>query len=641
LLYYESGESLSKTNDDNERVERRLQTQYAVTRALAESDRLRDAAPKVLQAVCESLGWEVGALWRVDMQADVLRCVETWHVPEMRVAEFEEESKRQPFEKGVGLPGHVWETNAPAWVTDMVGSKYPRASFAEKEGLHGAFAFPIRRGSETLGVMEFFSRDLRDVDQDVLHMMEGVGSQIGQYIERKLAEEARSESEERFRALAETASDAIITIGEDSHIIYVNRAAQHIFGYTVEEMTGADLTMLMPDYLRHLHQAGFQRYVETGRKHINWDGVELPGLHRDGHEIPVEISFSEFIGSGKRYFTGIVRDIRERKRAEEAQAEQTRLSALGADIGAALTQNDNLPDMLQRCAETLVKHLEAAFARVWTLNDAAGVLELQASAGMYTHTDGPHGRVPVGKFKIGLIAEERLPHLTNEVVGDPRVGDQEWARREGMIAFAGYPLIVDNRLVGVMGMFARHALTETALDAMESVANGIALGIERKRSEQALLEQTRALARLNEERGRMIEEVSTPVVPVWRGVLILPIIGSLDTERMQRATEAAMSEVMRTNAHSCIIDITGARIVDSHAVSNLSNLVSALKLIGAEAIVTGVTAHAAQTLVNLGVDFTGMKTRRTLAEALAGIIKSQPQAKQNGYSKNGTTEELR
>jgi PAS domain S-box-containing protein len=632
---------LSKTNEDNKRAERRLQTQYAVTRALAESDRLREAAPKVIQAVCESLGWEVGALWRVDTKANALRCVETWHVPEIAVAEFEEMSKQQSFEKGAGLPGRVWETNEPAWVTDMVGGPFPRAPLAEKEGLHGAFAFPIRLGSETLGVMEFFSRELRDVDQDLLNMMEGVGSQIGQYIERKLAEEARRESEERFRALAETASDAIITIDEDSRIIYVNRAGQNIFGHTIEEMTGADLTMLMPDYLRHLHEAGFQRYVETGRKHISWDGVELPGLHRDGHEIPIEVSFSEFVGSGKRYFTGIVRDITERKRAGEAQSERARLSALGADIGAALTQNDNLPDMLQRCAETLVKHLEAAFARVWTLNETEAVLELQASAGMYTHTDGPHGRVPVGKFKIGLIAEERSPHLTNEVVGDPRVGDQEWAKREGMRAFAGYPLIVDNRLVGVMGMFARHTLTETALEAMESVANGIALGIERKRAERALLEQTAALARLNEERGRMIEEVSTPVVPVWRGVLILPIIGSLDTERMQRATEAAMNEVMRTGAHSCIIDITGARIVDSHAVSNLSNLVAALKLIGAEAIVTGVTAHAAHTLVGLGVDFTGMKTRRTLAEALAGIIKSQPQAKQNGYSTNGTTEELR
>jgi PAS domain S-box-containing protein len=633
---------MNKNEDARGRAERRLQTQYAVTRALAESERLRDAAPKILQAVCESLGWELGALWRIDREEDALRCVEVWHVPELAVAEFEDVSKRQSFSKGTGLPGHVWETNEPAWVTDMVSSSFPRATFAEKEGLHGALAFPITLRGEVLGVMEFFSRELREPDEDVLHMMSGVGSQVGQFIERKLAEEARSESEERFRILAETASDAIISIDEESTITYVNRAGQDIFGHTIEEMMGADLTMLMPDYLRHLHRAGLQRYVDTGKKHISWDGVELPGLHRDGHEIPVEISFSEYASKGKRYFTGIIRDITERKRAEEAQAERARLATLGADIGAALTQGDSMQDMLQRCAETLVKHLDAAFARVWTLDRSENLLELQASAGMYTHLDGAHSRVPVGRFKIGLIAEERKPHLTNSVVGDERVGDQAWAEREGMISFAGYPLIVDNRLVGVMGMFARHTLTEASLEAMESVANGIALGIERKRAEQTLREQTAALARLNEERGRMIEEVSTPVVPVWRGVLILPIIGSLDTERMQRATEAAMSEVMRTNAHSCIIDITGARIVDSHAVSNLSNLVSALKLIGAEAIVTGVSAHAAHTLVKLGVDFTGMKTRRTLAEALAGIIKSQPQANnKDGYSSNGITKESR
>jgi anti-anti-sigma regulatory factor len=331
----------------------------------------------------------------------------------------------------------------------------------------------------------------------------------------------------------------------------------------------------------------------------------------------------------------------DRKLPEEAQTERARLLTLGADIGSALIQGDDLRDMLQRCAETLVKHLDAAFARVWTLNAAEDVLELQASAGMYTHLDGAHSRVPVGRFKIGMIAEERRAHLTNEVVGDERVGDQAWAEREGMVAFAGYPLIVDAHLVGVMAVFSRHALTQVALEAMESVANGIALGIKRKHAEQALREQTETLARLNEERRQMIEEVSTPVVPVWRGVLILPLIGSLDTERMQRATDTAMREVMRTNAHSCIIDITGARIVDSHAVSNLSNLVSALKLIGAEAIVTGVTAHAAHTLVGLGVDFTGMKTRRTLAEALASIIKSQPQDNKDGYSTNGIIKESR
>ncbi|MFN2454635.1 MAG: PAS domain-containing protein [Pyrinomonadaceae bacterium] len=140
--------------------------------------------------------------------------------------------------------------------------------------------------------------------------------------------------------------------------------------------------------------------------------------------------------------------------------------------------------------------------------------------------------------------------------------------------------------------------------------------------EQKHMETT--LARINQERAQMLLEVLTPIVPVWRGVLALPIIGSLDTARMQQATETALREVVRTGARACIIDITGARIIDSHAVANLSSLVSALKLIGAEAIVTGVTAHAAQSLVGLGLDFKGMRTYRTLAEALSYLIKTTP-----------------
>ena len=108
---------------------------------------------------------------------------------------------------------------------------------------------------------------------------------------------------------------------------------------------------------------------------------------------------------------------------------------------------------------------------------------------MYTHLDGPHSRVPVGKYKIGLIAQEKKSHLTNEVVGDPRVSDQEWARQEGMVAFAGYPLVVDDRLVGVMAMFARKTLSAATVEAMASVADEIAVGIERKTSQERLHEQ--------------------------------------------------------------------------------------------------------------------------------------------------------
>jgi PAS domain S-box-containing protein len=176
-------------------------------------------------------------------------------------------------------------------------------------------------------------------------------------------------------------------------------------------------------------------------------------------------------------------------------SEQARLGQLSLEVSLALTRGETLREMLSACTDALVRYLDAAFARIWILNEDEGVLELQASSGMYTHLNGQHARVPVGALKIGAIAAERMPHLTNAVLDDPRVGDHEWANREGMVAFAGYPLLVKERLIGVMAMFARHQLDEATLQAMAVIANGIALGIER--------------LRMQEERARLLESERT------------------------------------------------------------------------------------------------------------------------------------
>src|SRR2546422_4734193 len=136
-----------------------------------------------------------------------------------------------------------------------------------------------------------------------------------------------------------------------------------------------------------------------------------------------------------------------RRRLEVAEIAERQRSvvALNNDVTLAVSQALALRGMLQLCTESMVRNLDAAFARIWTLNAMGDVLMLQASAGLYTHLDGSHGRVLVGKLKIGLIAQERQPLLTNDVLNDPRIGDPEWARREGMVAFAGYPPVVGER----------------------------------------------------------------------------------------------------------------------------------------------------------------------------------------------------
>ncbi len=166
-----------------------------------------------------------------------------------------------------------------------------------------------------------------------------------------------------------------------------------------------------------------------------------------------------------------------------------------------------LPELLQRCAEALVKRLDMAFARVWLLDGNGDTLELQASGGLYTHLDGEHARIPVGAFKIGWIADHRTPHLTNDVLGDPRVSDHAWALREGMVAFAGYPLLVGDQLVGVLGMFARQELSSDTLEALASVADSLALGVCRKRAEDELRDERHIIDVLHKVGVRLAREL--------------------------------------------------------------------------------------------------------------------------------------
>jgi PAS domain S-box-containing protein len=195
--------------------EARLAAQYAVTRVLAEAPTLASAAPRILEAICESLNWSVGSIWRVDQKENVLRCVETWHMPSAKAKDFDQATHSRTFAPGVGLPGRVWAQAQPAWIEDVTrDANFPRASIAAQVGLHAAFGFPILRGAEVLGVFEFFGQQIQQPDHRLLEMMSAIGSQVGQFIERKEAEDAlrvyahdletaRKRAEEATRAKSE------------------------------------------------------------------------------------------------------------------------------------------------------------------------------------------------------------------------------------------------------------------------------------------------------------------------------------------------------------------------------------------------------------------------------------------------------
>ena len=197
--------SLSRADRVRKASERHLAAQNVTTSVLVELATLAEAMPRVLEAVCNGLDWAMGARWSVDSQAHVLRCAEM-HVARPRLLqEMVEVNRCVTFAHGVGLPGRVWSTGRAAWIADVVHEpNFPRAAAAAKDGLHGAFGFPIIGPGGFLGVMEFFSTEIREPNAAVLALFEGIGGQVGQFIERK-----RAEAElERAKVAAEAATQA-------------------------------------------------------------------------------------------------------------------------------------------------------------------------------------------------------------------------------------------------------------------------------------------------------------------------------------------------------------------------------------------------------------------------------------------------
>ncbi len=178
--------------------------------------------------------------------------------------------------------------------------------------------------------------------------------------------------------------------------------------------------------------------------------------------------------------------------------EKTRLLALSAEIGTALAGSESLRAILQRCAEAVETHLDAALAYIWTFTTDEHLLEMQASAGIYLPLDTPGDTLPVTDSSvIGLVAHTRCPYITNTVLDDPHIRETAWAQQQGLVAFAGYPLLVENRLVGVMALFARKVLTEAAQKSLDWVASGIALGIDRICVSDALARSVANIVRMN------------------------------------------------------------------------------------------------------------------------------------------------
>jgi PAS domain S-box-containing protein len=285
----------------------RQQILFDTARALTESPSLEEAAPRMIEAICNALGWQCGAIWEVDRTQKRMHCAGTWHAPGLPFAEFTGATARTTFEPGVGLPGRVWQNRAPAWIPDVTrDGNFPRAAAAERVGLHAAFALPIMEGQRVQGALEFFSRDIREPAPELLRMMTAVCGQIGLFIERKRA----SDDLDRFFTLS---LDLFCVATFDGYFVRVNPAWQTTLGWSEEELrTTPFMEFMHPD--DRGPSADALSALSTGAQLIDFENRYRA---RDGSYKWVQWFAAPFLKQGIVYAVG--RDITDRKAAEEAQ----------------------------------------------------------------------------------------------------------------------------------------------------------------------------------------------------------------------------------------------------------------------------------------------------------------------------------
>lgn len=261
------------------------------------------------------------------------------------------------------------------------------------------------------------------------------------------------------------AMDVALIVAHGDGVEYVNAATERLFGADRASLLGRSLSTLLE---RNPNEQQERRWeAEVAR----YDGVVLG----------VDVKMSA-LGGGRALIELRPSDPR------SAEVGHTNLASvrLRAEVSEAFARFSETDKILRLITDSIVRNLAAAFARVWLVDDDARWLRLHASSGLYTRIDGTHSEIEVGELKIGRIAQTGVPLVTNDVPHDPAISDPEWAASHQIVAFAGYPLVVGTRIVGVVALFARHELAEGVIDALASVADVMAQGVERLRAEAAL-----------------------------------------------------------------------------------------------------------------------------------------------------------
>ena len=309
-------------------------------------------------------------------------------------------------------------------------------------------------------------------------------------VQLQASETELTRQREWLRTTLTSIGDAVIATDTAGNIEFMNRAAEELTGWSGPEAVGKpldDVFHVVSASTRRPIESPVQKVLETGRTMALASNALLVNRNRQERAIADTAAPIRDVNGATIGVVLVFHDATAERQADELRARKAMHAALRADVSDILSRPGiSELQILQLCVEAFVKYLGAALARIWIYDDLQRVLDLQASAGLYTHKTGRHARIPLGKLKIGKIAEEKQPHLTNDLLNSSWLDDPQWAKEQGLVAFAGYPLVVEGELVGVVALFSKNRIAEDTLDALAPIADLLAAGIQRKRSDEVL-----------------------------------------------------------------------------------------------------------------------------------------------------------
>lgn len=308
---------------ERKRTESRLTLQYAVTQALGEGTSLEESARQILQIIGAALGFDLGVLWVVNKQAFRLECLGVWKQTDLQATELETWSRFLPLASGVGLPGQVWEQGKPIWMDSRAaGEHFPRTPVAVKEGLLGCCAFPVQKGDQTIGVLEFFTRAPQQPDQGLFNLMMALGNQIGQVLERQRVEKALRDSEALYHSLVECLPQNIIRKDRLGRVTFANQRYCLHMNTSLAEVLGQTDFDLFPPALAQKYVTDDKMVMDTGailetvEGHLKPDGSKL---YVEVVKTPIRDAQGNIIGTQCLFW-----DVTARKQAEDSLSESER-----------------------------------------------------------------------------------------------------------------------------------------------------------------------------------------------------------------------------------------------------------------------------------------------------------------------------